>query len=182
MLSVRRLAPVTAVVALAVVVSAAFSQGELLPAGSVAPDFEAVAPDGSRVTMSSLRGRVAVVAFWSTSSQACRRALPRWDKVHAASRAASVATIALCVADDRANYDKWVAENRTNISLPTAFDPAGKSRPGIAAKYGIGAIPAVFVLDKNGRVVESFSGYGPGDTRLEQALAKAGVRVSVPVD
>jgi len=54
--------------------------------------------------------------------------------------------------------------------------PAEKDRASFAL-YGVPAIPAQFILDRTGQIVATTDGYVPGDTRLEAALALAGVNV-----
>ena len=41
--------------------------------------------------------------------------------------------------------------------------------------YGVKGTPANFVIDREGRIVSKIVGYGPGDTRIDAALRKAGL-------
>ena len=47
--------------------------------------------------------------------------------------------------------------------------------------YGVPAIPAQVIIDRNGKIVATTDGYRPGDPRLEAALAAAGIEVDATV-
>jgi thiol-disulfide isomerase/thioredoxin len=55
-------------------------------AGSPAPDFEWVRPDGSRASLASLRGRGIVINFWATWCEPCKKEMHRCHAPRAAPR------------------------------------------------------------------------------------------------
>ena len=94
----------------------------------------------------------------------------------------SVAVLGVCVWDDKKAYDKWVTDKKSTITFPTAFDPAGQDNDTSIAThlYGVSGIPTQYVIDKDGKVAAVNVGYEEGDGRLEVALNKLGVDISVP--
>lgn len=151
---------------------------KLLAAGTPAPDFTAYAPDGKPVKLSDLRGKVVVLDFWATWCGPCQRSMPHLEKVYDQVKDKGVAVLAVCVWDERAAYDKWVAAKKGTFSFPTVFDPAGRGEGNIAkALYKVDGIPTQYIIDRDGRIAAGTIGYTDGSRFLETALAKLGVPV-----
>jgi peroxiredoxin len=153
----------------------------LRKAGEVAPDFTAVTADGRDVKLSDFAGHVIVLDFWATWCGPCQAAMPHFQKAYETFKDQGVVFYGSCTADVKSSYDRWVAANRDKYTFLTAFDPAGRSPDKVSHKlYGVEGIPTQFVIGADGRIVDVIVGYdGPGDHRLEHALAKAGVKVDL---
>jgi peroxiredoxin len=137
------------------------SDSKLLGAGDTAPDFTLTSGTGDKVTLSSLRGKNVVLAFYPADfSSTCSdqmglygELLPEFEKFDAAVLGISV---------DNTHAHKAFAEAR-NIGFPLLadFEPKGA----VAKAYGCylaeagTAGRAQFVLDKKG--VISWSHMGP---------------------
>ena len=85
--------------------------------------FDFTRAEGGSVTNESLRGRVAVFAFWATWCAPCRQELPRLDKIYAQySRNPQVAFLA--VNNEREDNAASAAKKaqaffaRTGLSMP----------------------------------------------------------------
>lgn len=147
----------------------------LLAAGTPAPDFAAVAPDGTTVHLSDYKGKPVILDFWATWCPPCQRSMPHLEKVYQQVKDKGVAVLAVCVSDEKDAYTKWVADKKGVYTFPTAFDPAGRSPGGISGSlYKVTGIPTQYLIDKDGKVVTANVGYSDGDHRLEAALTKLG--------
>ena len=153
---------------------------DLLKVGTVAPDFTATDATGRSVKISDFAGKFVVLDFWATWCGPCLRSMPHTQKVAAATKTQDVVVLASCTSDTREKFAEWVKQNAaTYPDLIFACDPAGKSEERASKKlYGVSGIPTQFLLGRDGRVIASFVGFGEGDTRLEQALAKQGVHAT----
>ena len=153
----------------------------LLAAGTTAPDFTAVAPDGSLVHLSDFKGKTVVLDFWSTWCGPCQMSMPHLEKVYQQVKDKNVAVLGVCVWDKKPEYDKWVAAKKDTYHFPTAFDPTAREQDSIASKlYHVSGIPTQYVIDKDGKIAASTVGYDEGGTDLEAALNKQGVDILVP--
>ena len=57
-------------------------------------------------------------------------------------------------------------------------DPQERSADRASHKlYGVGGIPQQFIIDREGKVVALVTGYLKGESILDAALAKAGIKV-----
>lgn len=145
-----------------------------------APDFTVQRlADGSEVKLSDYRGKVVVLDFWASWCGPCKAAMPHNQEVAAAYKDQNVVVFAVCVWDTREKAEAWLKENQPKYpNLSWAFDPAGRGEENPARKlYGVSGIPAQFIIGRDGRMVDSITGYLSGERMLEAALSKAGVKV-----
>jgi peroxiredoxin len=109
--------------------------------------------------------------------------MPHTQEIAARYADQGVVVLAVCTGDKRKRFEDWVRLKAKNYpGLRFTFDPHEQGTPehdqrASWALYGVPAIPTQFVIDREGRVAGSTTGYIPGDTSLEKALAAAGVKV-----
>jgi thiol-disulfide isomerase/thioredoxin len=157
-------------------------RGKLGP-GVLAPDFSAFDLAGKEVRLADYRGKVLVLDFWATWCGPCVASMPHTNEVAAKYADQGVVVLAVCTGDKRARFEDWVKlKAKAYPAMTFAFDPHEQGTPeeknrASFAFYGVSAIPAQFILDREGRIVASTDGYVTGDNRLEAALAQAGVKV-----
>jgi thioredoxin-like negative regulator of GroEL len=71
-----------------------------------------------------------------------------------------------------------VPSNDARYHFTKLFDPAGKDRGAsiASASYRVKSIPTLYVIDREGRIVDGLVGFlGDDDDRLAVALRKTGV-------
>jgi peroxiredoxin len=153
-----------------------------LKAGDMAPDFTAIDPAGHPVKLADFKGKLLVLDFWATWCPDCRASMPHLESIHQSYAGQNVVVYGSCTSDTRAAYEKYVAANKDKYTFLTAHDPIGRD-PKEASRllYGVKAIPTQFLIGPDGRILSVIVGNDPGDTRIERALADAGVKVDPAV-
>jgi thiol-disulfide isomerase/thioredoxin len=123
---------------------------------------------------------IVVLDLWATWCGPCVAGLPHLSKLAEKVTDQGVTVIALNSYDDEAAYRRFVSSKRAELpGIRFARDPAGRERDATIAKrlFRVTAIPATYVIDKNGTIVAAISGYREGDRSLATALEKLGVKV-----
>ena len=158
-------------------------QKQALKAGAVAPDFISQDLEGNTVRLSDFKGKVLVLDFWATWCGPCLQSLPHTQEVAKRYRDQEVVVLAVCTADTRTGFEKWMKANPNKYpDIHFSRDPHERGSEAYeeqAAKklYGIHSIPAQFVIGQDGKIRAVVSGYKSGDLGLEAALNRAGIRV-----
>ena len=132
------------------------------------PDWTLARPDGTKLTLSSLKGQVVVLDFWATWCGPCRLAMPGIEKLHKQFGAGKQGVRFIGV-------NAWEQDDTNKLALNYmksqgfTYDLVLNADE-VAQKYGIEGIPTLLVIDKKGVVREVKVGYDP---QLESSLGKA---------
>lgn len=152
----------------------------LLGVGKSVPDFALVYADGKSAKFSETHGKIRIVDMWATWCGPCIAAMPRVEALYQKVKDQGVEVIGLNVMDDETRYKDWVKEKSGTFHYRFARDNEGKNHEssGVAEKLGVYAIPTIFLIDKDDKVVLVLQGFGPeGEVKLKAALSGLGVAI-----
>jgi peroxiredoxin len=131
--------------------------------GHPAPDFKLSDLNGNAVSLTSMRGKVVLLDFWSSTCGPCVREMPMIESTADAHRAD---LIVWGISFDQPDRDKkWLLQHQR--TLPTLSD----SDYAVSDLYKIHGIPATVLIDADGTV----KGYWEGEVSksdLEAAIGR----------
>ena len=141
----------------------------LIHAGDVAPDFTVEMLDGSRVTLSALRGKVVLVNFWATWCPPCRQEMSHLQK-DVIDRFAGKDFVVLPISrgEERKTVETFI--QKMGYTFPIGLD----GDQSIYKKYASNYIPRSVVVGKDGKVVYVAVGYDEEIAKaIDNAIAEA---------
>ena len=135
--------------------------------GNLAPDFQLSSVDGGRVSLADLRGKPAVIVFWSAWCPLCREEAPRINALAAEYGGRGVRVLGIDIKDSAARTESGIKE--FGIMYAVARDPDAS----VAHAYQVTGTPTIIFLDRQG-IVRYFANELPDDyaRRLEGMLAE----------
>lgn len=142
---------------------------EPVPSGREAADFTLQDLDGRPVQLLNQRGKVVILEFWASWCEPCRYEMPVVEGL--LQRFKDEGLVVLGVNDEPPSIARSYVEEG-GYTFPTLYDKDQK----VAGLYGVRAIPALFVIDRQGRIVARHKGYGPGsEEKILDSLRRAGI-------
>lgn len=135
---------------------AAAAAGAAPVPGEVPPDALGDDRDGHAVRVSDFRGRVLVTTFWASWCGPCLRELTMLERLQQVVGRERLVVVGVNWKEDRARY-REILRRLAGLQLTLTHDPRGR----IGARYGVEAIPRLFIVDADGRVAYARTGYDP---------------------
>jgi peroxiredoxin len=142
-------------------------RSQLVPQqGQPGPPFRLTTLDGHTVSSEELRGKgKLVVSFWASWCGPCREELPALATFYRNTHKADAGYEIVAINEDAARGEAQRAAAQMKLPFAVLLDPSGAT----LAAYGVQGIPALFVLDEKGTVIDAQVGYRMG---LEIILAR----------
>ncbi len=124
--------------------------------------------DGRVVDINKLKGKVVLIDFWATWCGPCVAELPNVKKTYAKFHEKGFEIIGISLDQSRDKLSKFVEKEK--MPWPQHFDGQGWKNE-YAVKYGIQGIPAMWLIDKKGNLVD-MKARGELDEKVEKFLAE----------
>ena len=124
--------------------------------------------DGRAVDMDKLKGKVVLIDFWATWCGPCVAELPNIKKTYAKFHEKGFEIVGISLDQSRDKLAKFVEKEK--MDWPQHFDGQGWKNE-FAVKYGIQGIPAMWLVDKKGNLVDMKARNGL-DGKIEKLLGE----------
>lgn len=125
--------------------------------------------DGKKITLTTLRGRPLLVAFWATSCKPCIEELPDLIRLYKELHPKGFELIAVAMPYDRPlDVQNFVREKK--VPYPVALDVEGKV---VRAFDGVPYVPMAFLISPEGKIAYQQAG------RLDIAKARRIIEASL---
>jgi thiol-disulfide isomerase/thioredoxin len=134
-------------------------------------ELKFTAVDGREVDLAALRGKVVLLDFWATWCAPCVAEIPNVKKAYDAWHGKGLEVIGVSL-DKRDAKDKLLAFVKKNeLPWPQYFHDAEGQNP-LSAKFAVTSIPAMFLFDKEGKLITTNARGERLEVELEKLLGE----------
>ena len=120
--------------------------------------------------VAGLKGKVVVVYYWASTVSVCERDFVTLNRLRAA-HAKDMEIVCVCLDDSAAAASEFLRKNpMTGVQLFQAAKDGGGLNSPLAISYGINSLPTLFLIGKDGRVLNRTLQVGDLEAELRRAL------------
>lgn len=120
-----------------------------------APDFVLTDTQGQKFSLKDFRGKVVFLDFWATWCPPCVISVPEVEKLHDDYTGKNVEVISISLDQDTGSVHRFVKNHNMRNRV------AMVQNSGVDEKYRVGGIPAFFLINQEGKIVNVWEGYHP---------------------
>ncbi|MEP6676972.1 MAG: TlpA disulfide reductase family protein [Ferruginibacter sp.] len=121
-----------------------------IQSGNQAPEISLPNANDSIINLSSLKGKVVLVDFWASWCGPCRKSIPSVVRLYNKYKDNGFEVLGVSLDEKKSEWLKAVKYFRMKYTLINDI-AAWNSK--VAAAYQVEAIPASFLLDRDGKII-----------------------------
>ena len=135
-----------------------FSDAQLIPVDAQefrqAPDYKAIALDGTPVSITDYQGKTILVNLWATWCEPCREEMPALGELHSMFPRSDFEIIGVSIDDP--GFEQVIVQTMAedNLTYPVWLDPENRFQ---FAFRTIG-VPESFLIDADGQIIHQWKG------------------------
>ena len=124
-------------------------------------DFTLEDLNGSKVSLSKLKGKKVYLNFWATWCPPCKEEMPDLEKLYQETKDSDLVILAVNVGEDKKTVQDFITKNKYNF--PVLLDVKGE----VSQLYQVSGIPTSYFIDTNGFLDNGTTGGLPLESMKE---------------
>lgn len=121
--------------------------------GGYAPLFVLRDVNGKTVTLAQYKGKVILLNFWASWCHACKSEMSSMNDLYRSYKDKGLEVFAVSIDNSERSLKSFLSKEA--VSFPVLFDKNGE---GYFEQFGVIGLPATFVIDRRGILVDKFLG------------------------
>lgn len=117
---------------------------------SMAPIFSANKSNGDQISLSDLRGNYVILDFWASWCDPCRAETKHIRQLYHQFHNAGLEILSISIDDDKQAWEKAVQQDSMVWNQGLLI---GENKKNVTKLYGITGIPAIWVIDPEGKII-----------------------------
>jgi len=131
-----------------------------------APAFQLTDLQGRRLSPQKLAGKVVLLDFWATWCVPCRKSMPELQRLHDRYSSRGFTVIGISIDEGGSSkVQKYVTTKK--VTYPVAVD---QERNPAWDAFRVKAVPAAYLLDREGQIVAQWTGAPADASELERKI------------
>jgi thiol-disulfide isomerase/thioredoxin len=107
---------------------------------------------GADQKLSALKGKVVFLNFWATWCGPCRTEMPSMETLYNRYKDRGLEILAVNCQEQQRDVAAFMKNN--GLSFPAALDRSGE----VSMRYGVRAIPATYIIGRDGKIISRITG------------------------
>lgn len=140
--------------------------------GMPAPDFTLETPDGTKLSLSDLRGKYVILDFWASWCRPCRASFPEIKKLYAEYHKKGVEILGITNDSRKNDWLKALQEDQLPWLQVIDEFPIERKPAKVATLYAIPYLPTLMLIDPDGKIVGKAKDKHELKEWLDERLAK----------
>ncbi|HTV54152.1 MAG TPA: TlpA disulfide reductase family protein [Terriglobia bacterium] len=128
-----------------------------------APDFTLRDSRGAMLSLSGFAGKVVLLDFWATWCHGCRTEIPWYEQFASEDKKTGLAVVGVSMDNGWKAVKPFMLQEKMNYPVVIGSDS-------LLSRYGIRALPATFLIDRNGKIADLHAGVVVNKEALEREL------------
>ncbi|MEJ2879799.1 TlpA family protein disulfide reductase [Pedobacter sp. GR22-6] len=138
-----------------------------LKKGSIIPQIVYSTPEGTKIDITSYKGKYVLIDFWASWCGPCRKAIPEIKELYAAYKNKGFDVLSVSVDTDNAAWRKAMDEEQ----MPWA-QVISPDKNKTLADFMITGIPTLYLIDREGKIIDKYTGFSPKTKSQLEAIFK----------
>lgn len=141
------------------------AQAKALKPGNPIPQINYPDVKGTKHNLETYKGKKLLIDFWASWCGPCRAAIPKLKKLYANHKKDGLAILSISIDDSK---DAWIkAMNDEKMPWQQLLSP---DKNETMRKFLFSGIPTMYMVDEQGKIIGSFTGYTPEAEKKIESL------------